>query len=61
MKFTSVQFPVGQNFILKYISWDFPGGSVVKTLPSREFPGGPVAKTLHSQCRAARFDVWLGN
>ena len=34
---------------------------MVKTSPSREFPGGPVAETLHSQWRAARFNVWLGN
>ena len=42
MKFTSVQFPVGQNFILKYISWDFPGGSVVKTLPSNSGSAGSI-------------------
>ena len=40
MKFASVQFPVGQNFILKYISWDFPGGPVVKTLPSTAWGAG---------------------
>ena len=28
-------------------SWDFPGGSVVKT--------------LHSQCKEPGFNVWLGN
>ena len=32
---------------LKWITWDFPGG--------------PVVKTPCSQCRGPRFHPWLGN
>lgn len=33
---------------------------LLNKLPFRNFPGGLIVGTLHSQCRACRFDTWLG-
>ena len=33
----------------------------LKIIEFRDFPGIPVIKTLNFQCRACRFDPFLGN